>query len=57
MFRMVMWFRMVMRFLVALQTVFLAPSACLTVLRLDALSVWAGVIVVIHLAVRWRVFR
>jgi hypothetical protein len=43
--------------LVALHTVFLVPSPCFTVLRLDALPIGTGVLVVINLAVLRWIFR
>jgi hypothetical protein len=45
-----------MLFLLALQTVPLAPIPIYSVLRLDALAVWAGVCVVIDLVMSWAVF-
>jgi hypothetical protein len=56
MFRMVMWFWMVMWFLGALQTVFLTPSPSFAMFRLDAFSVWTRILVVINLAVLWSIF-
>jgi hypothetical protein len=43
--------------LVALQTMFLTAGACLTMHGLDTFPVWAGIFVVIHLAVSGWIFR
>jgi hypothetical protein len=47
---------MLVFYLFALQTVFSATIAFHTMLMLDAFSVWAGVLIVIHLAVCFVIF-
>jgi hypothetical protein len=47
---------MLMLNLLAFQTVFSLPRAFHTVFMLDAFSIWAVVLIVIHLAMRWLVF-